>query len=151
MIRIITVGKKHASWISDGVSRYSKRLQRPFDIEWVILPSSHLNAANACQEESQRILNRLRDDDYVVLLDERGKSIESSDLSTLLSEQFTISKNVVFVIGGTYGVDDSVIKRANFVWSLSRLTFPHQLVRLILVEQIYRAQEIAAGRPYHHE
>jgi len=149
-IQIIAIGKKHESWISDGVQRYQKRLKRPFSIEWVILPHSASADTRARQEESQHILSRLKANDYVVLLDEKGKNIDSPKLSNLLLAQLESSKDVVVIIGGAYGVDDTVMHRANFVWSLSKLVFPHQLVRLILTEQIYRAQEIASGNPYHH-
>jgi 23S rRNA (pseudouridine1915-N3)-methyltransferase len=149
-IQIIAIGKKHETWISEGVQRYQKRLQRPFLIEWVILPHSASSNTRARQEESQHILSRLNANDYVILLDEKGKNIDSPELSGLLIDQLEASKDVVIVVGGAYGVDDTIIQRANFVWSLSKLVFPHQLVRLILTEQIYRAQEIANGNPYHH-
>jgi len=150
-IKILAVGKKHESWIADGIERYQKRLKRPFNIEWVLLPHSSFEAIRARQEESERILSRLNTQDHVILLDERGKAVDSPALSKLLLGPLEESKEVVIIIGGAYGVDDSVHSRANFVWSLSPLVFPHQLVRLILTEQIYRAQEIASGNPYHHE
>ena len=150
-IRIIAIGKKHESWVFEGIQRYQKRLKRPFNIEWMILPHSSLPEARARQEESQRILLRINANDYVILLDERGKPIDSSELSSLLRKIIDSSRKIVIVIGGAYGVDDVIMKRANFMWSLSRLVFPHQLVRLILTEQLYRAQEIAGGNPYHHK
>ena len=150
-IRIIAVGKKHESWIVDGLKRYQERLKRPFITEWVFLPHSDLPNTSARQEESKRILSRLNTADYVILLDETGKNIDSPELSRLLLSPLDSSREVVIVIGGAFGVDDTVHQRADFVWSLSRLVFPHQLVRLILIEQIYRAQEIAAGKPYHHK
>lgn len=150
-IRIIAIGKKHESWVADGIERYQKRLKRPFDIEWVILPHSSLGDAAARKDESRRLITRLDESDYVILLDERGKNINSPDLSNRLHSLLDISQQIVIIIGGAYGVDSSLIDRANFVWSLSHLVFPHQLVRLILTEQIYRSQEIANGKPYHHE
>ncbi|NTW61672.1 23S rRNA (pseudouridine(1915)-N(3))-methyltransferase RlmH [Candidatus Saccharibacteria bacterium] len=149
-IRIIAIGKKHETWVSEGISRYQERLKKPFMVEWVFLPHSSNDGLKARQDESGRILNRLNDDDFVVLLDERGQNVDSIELSKLLKLPLDKSKSVVIVIGGAYGVDDNLTDRANFVWSLSNLVFPHQLVRLILVEQIYRVQEIAANRPYHH-
>lgn len=149
-IQIFAIGKKHEPWIIEGVERYQKRLKRPYDIEWVFLPHSVLPNDMARQEESERIISRLNANDYVILLDERGKNIDSPDLSTLLRLPIDHARRVVVVIGGAYGVDDSVQQRADYVWSLSKLVFPHQLVRLILVEQIYRAQEIFDGKPYHH-
>ncbi len=150
-IRVIAVGKKHESWVAEGIQRYVERLKRPFVVEWVLLPHSLLPNDRARQEESQRILSRLNTNDYVILLDERGKIIDSPDLSRLLLAPLEMSKDVVIIIGGAYGVDDTVRQQANFIWSLSHLVFPHQLVRLILAEQIYRAAEIAGGRPYHHQ
>ncbi len=150
-IRIIAVGKKHESWVAEGIERYLKRLKRPFVVEWVLLPHSDLPNASARQEESKRIINRLNANDYVILLDERGKIIDSPGLSTLLLAPLQTSCQVVIIIGGAFGVDDTIHQRANFIWSLSDLVFPHQLVRLLLAEQIYRAQEIADGKPYHHE
>jgi len=150
-LRIIAVGKKHESWVSEGVERYQERLKRPFQIEWALLPHSPLTDTAARQDESGRILSRINASDYVVLLDEKGKIIDSPTLSKLLLVPLETSRQVVIVIGGAYGVDETMHQRANFVWSLSHLVFPHQLVRLILTEQIYRAQEIAGGKPYHHE
>jgi 23S rRNA (pseudouridine1915-N3)-methyltransferase len=150
-IRIIAIGKKHEPWVSEGIERYQKRLKRPFDIEWVVLPHSSLSETAARQEESKRIISRLHANDYVVLLDERGKNIDSPTLSNLLLSPIESSRSVVIIIGGAYGVDETVNYRADFTWSLSHLVFPHQLVRLILTEQIYRAQEIAGNKPYHHE
>lgn len=150
-IRIITIGKRHESWIVDGIERYQKRLKRPFDIEWVILEHSAQNGATARQDESRRILSRLNANGYVILLDEKGKAVDSPAVSKLLLSPLESSKEVVIIIGGAYGVDETVCNRADFVWSLSPLVFPHQLVRLILTEQIYRAQEIASGNPYHHQ
>lgn len=150
-IRIIAVGKKHESWVTEGIERYEKRLKRPFITEWVLLPHSARQGLEARGDESERILSRLGQDDYVVLLDERGRAVDSPALSKLLLGVLEASRPVTIIIGGAYGVDNSIHTRANFVWSLSPLVFPHQLVRLILAEQLYRAQEIASGGPYHHE
>jgi 23S rRNA (pseudouridine1915-N3)-methyltransferase len=150
-LRIVAIGKKHEDWIVGGVERYEKRLKRPFDVNWVFLPHSAREGLSARQEESERLLSRVSPDEYVVLLDERGKLPDSPGLSKLLLSPLEMSKTVVLVIGGAYGVDDSVHRRADYVWSLSPLVFPHQLVRLIVIEQLYRAQEIARGNPYHHE
>ncbi len=151
MIKIIAIGRKHESWIADGLDRYQKRLQKPWNAEWVLLPHSAREGSQARQEESSAILSRLTPDDYVILLDERGKLLDSPTLSRHIEQLFPTSKTPVFIIGGAYGVDDSLTARADLVWSLSPLVFPHQLVRLILAEQLYRAQEIAAGHPYHHQ
>lgn len=151
MIRLIAIGKKHESWVYEGVKRYEKRLKKPWNSEWVLLPHSSLEGIRAREEESERILSRLGSDDFVVLLDERGKLLDSPALSRALQDQLERSRPVVCIIGGAYGVSDALMDRADVVWSLSLLVFPHQLVRLILAEQLYRAQEIAGGKPYHHE
>lgn len=149
-IKILAVGKKHESWVIEGVERYQKRLRKPFEIEWGFLPHSSWEGPRARQEESGRMLMRLDAGDYVILLDEHGKMIDSPSLSRLLKDQIDISKQIIILIGGAYGVDETIHERANFIWSLSPLVFPHQLVRLMLVEQLYRAQEITNGKSYHH-
>ena len=136
--------------MSDGIERYEKRLRKPFDASWQLLPHSAREGEAARAEESDRILSKLDRDAFVVLLDERGQNVDSPALASRLQGAFDSSKQVAVIIGGAYGVDDRVRQRADFVWSLSKLVFPHQLVRLILAEQLYRAQEIAGGRPYHH-
>jgi 23S rRNA (pseudouridine1915-N3)-methyltransferase len=151
MLTIIAIGKKHEDWIQPGLERYQKRLRAPFNIEWVLLPHSSLDGDRARQEESGRIIHKLVGYDYVLLLDERGRLIDSPTLSSLLSTQFTQSRNVAVIIGGAFGVTDDLRSKATMIWSLSPLVFPHQLVRLLLVEQLYRTQEISAGGKYHHE
>ncbi len=118
-------------------------------MEVVILPNSSKERAGAIQDESEAILRRLKPDDVVILLDERGKNMSSPELSELILAH--TDRHIVFIIGGAYGVNEEVRRRADVLWSLSRLVFPHQLVRLILSEQLYRAQEIARGGKYHHE
>jgi len=150
MLKILAVGKRHESWVLEGVERYHKRLRRPWDIKWILLPHSAYEGQQARREESQALLSRLDPHDFVVLLDERGKLLDSPALSRIIQGEIDVSRTVVFVIGGAYGVDDALTQRADIVWSLSPLVFPHQLVRLILIEQLYRAQSIAMSHPYHH-
>lgn len=150
-LTILVVGKKHEDWVATGIERYQKRLRSPYDVEWVLLPHSSLDGDRARQEESERILSRLSSGDTVVLLDERGVNIDSPSLASRIEEWVGLSNKVVFIIGGAYGVDVSVHSRAQFIWSLSKLVFPHQLVRLLLTEQLYRAQQISQGGKYHHD
>ncbi|WP_336992087.1 23S rRNA (pseudouridine(1915)-N(3))-methyltransferase RlmH [Leucobacter sp. VD1] len=149
-VRVLAVGKKHEAWVTEGIDRYEKRLRKPFDVSWQLLPHSAREGDAARAEESERILAKVDRDAFLVLLDERGRNVDSPALAATLQGAFAAGRSVTVVIGGAYGVADRVRERADFVWSLSKLVFPHQLVRLILAEQIYRAQEIAAGRPYHH-
>ncbi len=150
-MRIIAIGKKHEKWVTSGIELFEKRLKKPFNLSWDILPHSNFAEEKAREEETQRILAKIKPSDFVILLDERGKNISSPELAKMLSNGFVNSQNFVIVIGGAFGVSEELRRRANFVWSLSKLVFPHQIVRLILVEQIYRAQEISSGGKYHHE
>ena len=150
-MKIIAIGKKHEKWVLNGIELFEKRLKKPFNLSWDILPHSNFAEEKAREEETQRILAKIKPSDFVILLDERGKNISSPELAKMLSNGFVNSQNFVIVIGGAFGVSEELRKRANFVWSLSKLVFPHQIVRLILVEQIYRAQEISSGGKYHHE
>ena len=150
-MKIIAIGKKHEKWVLNGIELFEKRLKKPFNLSWDILPHSNFAEEKAREEETQRILAKIKLSDFVILLDERGKNISSPELAKMLSNGFVNSQNFVIVIGGAFGVSEELRQRANFVWSLSKLVFPHQIVLLILVEQIYRAQEISSGGKYHHE
>ena len=142
MIHIIAGGRKHLDWVNIAVSEYQKRLKKPFNIEWELIEEEKLNQYLAKWTFSRQ--------QYVILLDERGKNLSSPELSGILSQQFVNSREVVIIIGGAFGVSEEIRQKSNLVWSLSRLVFPHQLVRAILAEQIYRAQEIWNGGKYHH-
>ena len=151
MITIIAVGQRHEPWLVDGIARYEQRMIHAWQLQWKLLPASQRSSDAARREESQQILRALSPQTYVVLLDERGTMLDSPALSRSLHQPMAQGKSLVLIIGGAYGVTEAVMERANLVWSLSRLVFPHQLVRLILAEQLYRAQQIAAGHPYHHQ
>ncbi len=151
MITIIAIGKKHEPWLVEGINRYQKRLSAPFNLSWTLLANSPQKGTVAVKNESDDILNKLKSGDFVILLDERGKMFDSPTLAKKLTIPLEQSKNVVIIIGGAYGVSLELQTRADLVWSLSPLVFPHQLVRLMLIEQLYRAQTIHAGLPYHNE
>lgn len=150
-----SVGKAHESYIKEGVELFTGRLQHYFKTEWTLLPvpktTGMLSELDLRRKEATMILDWLDKDDYLVLLDETGRSLSSEGLATFLQTRANEStKRVVFLIGGAYGVDETIKKRANFCWSLSTLVFPHQLVRLILAEQLYRAATILRNEKYHH-
>jgi len=151
MITVVAIGKKHEPWIELGLERYEKRLKQPWNVEWVLLPHSSLEGHAARQEESERIQKRLGVGNFVILLDERGKRLDSPAFSELIESTQTYGKKIVIIIGGAYGVTDELQQQAGFVLSLSDMVFPHQLVRLLLVEQLYRSQSIATGSKYHHQ
>lgn len=150
-----SVGKAHEAYVKEGVELFTKRISHYYGADWqIIAPPKNagtLSDADLKKKEGENILNLLQKDDYLVLLDERGKNIHSEQLASLIQTQANNSiKKMVFLIGGAYGVSDEVMQRANFKWSLSLLVFPHQLVRLILAEQVYRACTIIKNEKYHH-
>ena len=143
MIKIIAGGRKNEDWCKEACAEYEKRLRKPFQIEWECL-------------DEDKLLKKLEKwpfgaNEFVICLDERGKNISSDEYSRLLERAFADGKEVVILIGGAYGFDDEVRKRADFVWSFSKLVFPHLLARVMAVEQTYRASQILQNRPYHHE
>ena len=143
MIKIIAGGKKSAGWVLEAQQEYEKRLKKPFDIKWEIYEEEKL---------AKKLANwEFKSKELVILADERGANISSVELSEKLVKAFNDSREVVVIIGGAFGVNEEVREKADFVWSFSRLVFPHMLMRVMMVEQIYRAQEIAHGGKYHHE
>lgn len=150
------IGKNHEPYIKPGVEDFTNRIDKYFKVEWNIIPvpknAGMLSEMDLKKKEGETILEWLHKDDYLVALDERGKQFSSKKLADFLQARANEStKRVVFLVGGAFGLDDAVLKRANFKWSLSELTFPHQLVRLILAEQVYRACTILRNEKYHHE
>ena len=143
MIRIIAGGKKNADWVKDAIGEYEKRLRKPFDLKWEFLAEEKL----ASYLQKWPFISK----ELVIVCDERGKNISSREFSEKLSRAFLDSREVVILIGGAYGFEATVREKADFVWSFSKLVFPHGLARVIVTEQIYRASQIAEGRPYHHE
>lgn len=151
-----SIGKAHDSYVKEGIAEFTKRLSKYFSVEWTIIPvpknAGMLSEMDLKKREGETILQWLRPEDYLVALHEQGKQFSSEGLSEFLQERAGAgTKNLVFLIGGAYGLDDEVLKRAQLKWSLSQLTFPHQLVRLILAEQIYRACTILKNEKYHHK
>jgi 23S rRNA (pseudouridine1915-N3)-methyltransferase len=150
-----SIGKSHEPYVQQGVDEFTKRISRYFKVDWKIVPSpknaASLSETDLKKKEGETILAALEKDDWLVALDERGKQMNSEGLADLLQGRANQgTKQVVFLIGGAYGIDEAVLKRADQRWSLSQLVFPHQLVRLILAEQIYRACTILRNEKYHH-
>lgn len=144
-VLIISPGKAHDGMVGAGIAEYEKRLGRAWPVAW-----AHPKTSDKIQE-GNALLKMLKDGDRVVLLDERGRDIDTPGLAALLDkEQSAATKRLVFIIGGAFGVSDEVMARADTTIKLSSLTLPHMLVRLLLVEQLYRAHSILAGGKYHH-
>lgn len=148
MITILAVGKKTDHNLINAINGYQQRLRAPFNVKWLLIPYSAKDGLEARQDESARLLKVLNPKDYIILLDERGEQLTSPDFSKLIT---TSDRNITIVIGGAYGVTDELRQRADQVVSLSKMVFPHQLVRLVIMEQIYRAQTIYRHTPYHHQ
>ncbi|PZR28481.1 MAG: 23S rRNA (pseudouridine(1915)-N(3))-methyltransferase RlmH [Citrobacter freundii] len=155
-IELWSVGKNHEPYVKSGVEEFTKRISNYFKVEWVIIPqpknAGAMSEPELKKKEGEAILEKLEKDDYLVALDERGKQVSSEGLSEFLQARANAgSKKLIFLIGGAFGIDEDVMKRAGFSWSLSKLVFPHQLVRLILAEQVYRACTILRNEKYHHK
>lgn len=143
MIKIICVGKVKEKYLQDAISDYMKRLSKYHKVSIIELEDSNM------EEESIKILKNIGNKDFVITLDIEGKMLSSVDLADKIDKIFITNPNITFVIGGSYGLDNKVKERANFSLSFSKLTFPHQLFRVILLEQIYRSFKILNNETYH--
>lgn len=147
---IVSVGKRHDPQLAGAIDEFTSRLTREVPTEWHLIKPSGADELTARRTESLEVLEFLRDGDLVILCDERGRELSSVALATHYDQWIGRNQRIVFVIGGAYGVDDQLRARADVLLSLSKLVFPHQLVRLVLVEQLYRARMISKNHPYHH-
>ena len=155
-IKLIVIGKTSVNYLKDGEYEYFQRLKHYVRFEETIIPdlknAKNLKQIDLKEKEGKLILSKIDNSDEVVLLDDKGKMFSSIDFSSYLSEKMIRStKSMVFVIGGAFGFSDAVYQRANTKLSLSKMTFSHQMVRLIFKEQLYRAFTILKGEKYHHE
>ena len=154
-VSLLTVGKTDIKWVSEGLDGYSSRLQHYIPFEVRELPElknvSALSKEQIKTAEGRLILKALKDSDELILSDEQGKEFRSVEFADWLQRKFQQGRDLVFVIGGAYGFSQEVYQRANGMISLSKMTFSHQMVRTIFVEQLYRALTIMKGESYHHE
>ena len=155
-IQLWSIGKTHESYVREGVEEFTKRISKYYPVAWKIFSNArqtvNTEEDNIKKNEAQIILQALQKDDYLVLLDENGKQISSPQLALFIESRANSSvRQVIFLIGGAFGVDENIKTRSNFIWSFSQLVFPHQLVRLMLAEQIYRACTIIRNEKYHHQ
>lgn len=155
-VKLVVTGKTEEPWLLKGMTEYVNRIARYVTLEVVEIPglknASHLSKQDWKSKEAAKILPNFTSSDIIVLLDENGKEMTSVEFSSFLNRVFTSgSKNLVFVVGGPYGFDDSVKKKAHHLLSLSQMTFSHQMVRLFFLEQFYRALTILRNESYHHE
>lgn len=149
------IGKTAEPYLETGVGIFEKRLKNYLPFTWTELPGVKIKTTDGAilkQEEGKMILSRVTPDDFLVLLDENGKQFSSTELARWLEQRLAASnRRLVFLIGGAFGFSTDVYARANMQISLSRLTFSHQMVRVFLLEQLYRAMTILRNEPYHNQ
>lgn len=149
-------GKTSFKYLDEGIDLYLKRLKKHggVTVETIkdIKNAGNFSPALLKQKEGKQVLKKLRDDDFLVLLDENGKAFSSTQFAQFLQKQMNVGcKRLVFLVGGAYGFSDEVYQRSNFQLSFSKMTFSHQMIRLFFVEQVYRAFSILNNSPYHNE
>ncbi len=154
-IQLWSIGKEHEPYIKEGVEDFTRRITRYYPAEWKISAppknAGTLSHEGLKKKEGEILMENLSKDDYLVALDERGKQMGSEGLAQFIQARANdSSKNLICLIGGIYGIDTTILKRSHFQWSLSQLTLPHQPVRLVLAEQLYRACTILRKEKYHH-
>ena len=154
-LTVIAVGTRMPSWVEQGVTEYARRLPRVLKLQWREIPvarrAGDATSAQLCEREGRQILRALDSGDRVIALDVRGKRLSTEDLADSLRSWQMDGDNVSFLVGGPDGLSPEVLQRAHQRWSLSDLTLPHPLVRVVLVEQLYRAWTITANHPYHRQ
>ena len=156
-ITLITVGKIKEKYLRDAIDEYSKRLSRYCKLDIIELPdektpdnASEKEELQIKEKEGKNILSKIKENSYVIAMDLKGKHITSEEFSSLIDNLgLECNSNITFVIGGSLGLSQEVIKRANYKLCFSKMTFPHQLFRVMLLEQIYRGYRIIKGEPYH--
>lgn len=147
-MKVICVGKIKESFFKDAILEYSKRISKYTKLEIIEVLDEPLEKT-ALKKEGERILSKIKDSDYVITLEIEGNSLSSLDFARKIENNFNSNKNLTFVIGGSYGLSDLVKQRSNYMLSFSKFTFPHQLFRVLLLEQIYRAYKINNNENYH--
>jgi 23S rRNA (pseudouridine1915-N3)-methyltransferase len=155
-VKFICIGKTGKSFLAEGEKEYLDRLKHYIPVERVEIPdlknAKKLTVDQIKVQEGKEILQKIDNGDTVVLLDENGKQLGSVQFAEFLQQRFNAGgKSLVFIVGGAYGFSDELYGRAQFKISLSKMTFSHQMVRMIFFEQLYRAMTIIKGEPYHHE
>jgi 23S rRNA (pseudouridine1915-N3)-methyltransferase len=145
-VRILAVGTRMPAWVTTAYEDYTRRLRSAMRVDLDVIPVG----ASKVEEESS-LQERLRDGEYIIALDERGKAKTTAEVARWLNERVVDGRDLCFVIGGPDGLGDEILKSASWRWSLSPLTFPHALVRVLLAEQLYRAHSVLHNHPYHRE
>lgn len=154
-LRILTVGAKQPGWVNEAANDYLRRFKSPWRVDLIELEAAPRSAARsaeaAIEREGERVLSALRDRERVILLDETGKLLSTRELGARLAQLAPEFPDIALLIGGADGHAPAVRARAAESWSLSKMTLPHGLARVLLIEQLYRAHTLASGHPYHRD
>jgi len=154
-ITLLTVGKTEVDWVRKGLDLYSARLSHyaKFSLEEIpdVKNAATLPKVDLKKKEGEKILEKVKSSDFMVVLDEHGREFRSVEFAKWMEDKMNVGRDMVFVVGGAFGFSDEVYSRADFKMSLSQMTFSHQMVRVLFAEQIYRAFTIIKGEPYHNE
>ena len=155
VIHFITVGQKMPKWVQDGYAEYAKRLPKSCAIKLVELPMAQRGKTGSADkykaEEAKKILNAIPKGAQLIVLDEHGQQVTTKGLADKLEDWLASGQDVALVVGGPDGLEQSLIEQAKWKWGLSKLTMPHPMVRILVVEQIYRAYSVINNHPYHRE
>lgn len=154
-VQFVVIGKTDTSYFTEAINEYKNRLVHYIPFEMTVIPDiknvKNLSESQQKEKEGELILKTLQPGDYLVLLDEQGKEFSSVQFASYMERKMqTVAKKLVFVVGGPYGFSEAIYKAASEKISLSKMTFSHQMIRMIFVEQLYRAMTILRGEPYHH-
>ena len=150
MIRIITVGSIKESYLKEAIEEYTKRISKYMNIEMIEVKDEGLEEVEKnLKLEEERILKQIHPKDYIITLEIEGKELSSVEFAEKMNHIMIENSNITFIIGGSYGLSDTIKERANYHLSFSKMTFPHQLFRILLLEQIYRAFKINHNESYH--
>ena len=150
MIKLITVGKIKEKYLKDAILEYTKSISKYTKLEIIELQDyDYDNKQIVLEKEKENIIKHINPRDYVITMQIEGKNISSEDFADKIDKVFVTNPNIVFIIGGSYGLHDDIKKISNFSLSFSKMTFPHQLFRVLLLEQIYRAYKIINNESYH--
>lgn len=149
MITLITIGKIKEKYIDEGIKDYLKRLSKYTKIELIELDDESFDKTKTLKVEAEKILKRLNKKSYIITLEIEGKELSSIELSSLIDNSINNYGDITFIIGGSYGLDDSIKNLSNYKLSFSKMTFPHQLFRLLFLEQLYRSFKILNNEQYH--
>jgi 23S rRNA (pseudouridine1915-N3)-methyltransferase len=155
-IKLLLIGKTDTEYIKQGIEEYEKRIKHYIPYESIVIPAIKNIAGYSQSEiktrEAEQLIKRITVSDFLVLLDEKGRELSSVEFSGFLSQRFSSGiRSLVFIIGGAFGVTETIKKKANIILSLSQMTFSHQMVRLFFLEQLYRGLTILNNESYHHK